>query len=645
MSDFSLRCGNLYCACMPSYVRKFPLGAELTPQGTHFRVWAPAAKFAAVELIAADGQTRVAALEWEPSGHFSGAVPEASAGMRYRIRVDGGAFPDPASRFQPEGPHGPSEIVNPDFPWTDGEWRGRANEDLVVYEMHLGTFTPEGTWRAAMEKLPALAELGITVIEVMPISDFPGQFGWGYDGVNHFAPSRLYGTPADAKAFIDRAHALGVAVILDVVYNHFGPDGNYLGQFAPDFVSRKYVNEWGDALNFDGENAAGVREFFAANAAYWVSEFHFDGLRLDATQQIYDASPCHIIAEVVLAARTAAPTRQVHIVAENETQQARLVRPRRSGGCGMDSIWNDDFHHCAMVAATGRAEAYFSDYRGTPQEFVSALKYGFLYQGQWYEWQRRRRGEPAWDLRSSHFTIFLENHDQVSNFLAGERLHRMTSPARHRALTALLLLGPCTPLLFQGQEFNSSAPFVFFADHNPELGQLVREGRKKFLTQFRSIADLDLTGHYPDPSSRETFERCKLDWSERDRNLRIVRFHADLLRLRRETHALRRPERFDGAVLGAGAFVLRFFSMEGDRLLVVNLGGDLRLPCAPEPLLAPPAERGWRVEWSSEALTYGGRGVAPLETRANWMIPAEAAVLLMPHEDAALPTVRLSEKD
>jgi maltooligosyltrehalose trehalohydrolase len=312
---------------------------------------------------------------------------------------------------------------------------------------------------------------------------------------------------------------------------------------------------------------------------------------------------------------------------------------------GARRILDDDFHHAAVVAATGRGKAYFSDYRGTPQEFVSALKFGFLYQGQWYEWQRKRRGEPAWDLAPRHFTIFLENHDQVSNFLSGERLHRLTSPARYRALTALLLLGPCTPLLFQGQEFGSSAPFVFFADHNPELGKLVSEGRRKFLTQFRSIANAELGAHYLDPSSRETFERCKLDWSERDRNARVARLHTDLLRLRRETHTLRRPARFDGAVLGAAAFVLRFFSPEGDRLLVVNLGADLRLQCAPEPLLAPEAGRGWRVEWSSEALDYGGRGVAPLETKANWIIPAESAVLLASDENAELPSVRLSEKD
>lgn len=613
--------------------------------GVHFRVWAPASDTAAIELLDDHGGASVTALKREADGHFSGAVPNASAGARYRIRVAGGAFPDPAARFQPDGPHGPSEIVAPIFSWTDAEWRGLPAEDLVVYELHLGTFTPEGTWRAAMAKLPALAELGVTAVEVMPISDYPGNFGWGYDGVNHFAPCRLYGTPAEAKAFVDRAHALGLAVLLDVVYNHFGPDGNYLGQFSRDFISRKYSNEWGDALNFDGENAAGVREFFIANAAYWIAEFHFDGLRLDATQQIYDASPTHILSEITTAARNAAPRRRVHVIAENEAQHARLVRPPRSGGCGMDSIWNDDFHHAAVVAATGCAEAYFSDYRGSPQEFVSALKYGFLYQGQWYAWQRQRRGEPAWDLRPAHFTIFLENHDQVSNLLAGERLHRLTSPARHRALTALLLLGPCTPLLFQGQEFSSSAPFVFFADHNEFLGQLVREGRRKFLTQFRSIAATDLGEHYLDPASRATFERCKLDWSERERHRRIVQLHADLLRLRREVHALRRPGRFDGAVLGPAAFVLRYFSPEGDRLLVVNLGADLRLQCAPEPLLAPEPGRGWRVEWASEALAYGGRGVAPLETKANWIVPGESTVLLGPADTADLPDVRLSEKD
>lgn len=632
---------------MRPVLRKFPLGAELQPDGgAHFRVWAPASKTAAVELNGGRGAPRTFPLAAEPGGYFSGHVGEAHAGSLYRLRVDGGAYPDPASRFQPEGPHGPSQVVDPRFAWTDASWRGRPAREIVAYELHLGTFTPGGTWRAAMNRLPELVRLGVTLVEVMPIADFPGQFGWGYDGVNLFAPCRLYGSVQDAKAFVNCAHELGLMVILDVVYNHLGPDGNYLGQFSRDFISRNYANEWGDALNFDGENAAGVREFFVTNAAYWIGEFHFDGLRLDATQQIHDRSPTHVLAEIARAAREAAAHRTIYLVAENEAQEARLVREPARGGYGLDAIWNDDFHHAALVAATGKAEAYYAGFRGTAQEFVSAAKHGFLYQGQWYLWQRKRRGSPALDLPPHAFVAFLENHDQVSNSLHGARLHQRTSPGRFRALTALLLLGPGTPLLFQGQEFGASAPFVYFADHGRELGEAVRQGRAKFLAQFRSAEAADTTRWLPDPGARATFERCRLDWTERERHDALWRMHADLLRGRRETQAVNDPDRVDGAVLGERAFVLRYFSAEGgDRLLVVNLGPDLRLEPAPEPLLAPLEGRGWAVQWSSEAPAYGGGGTAPLETSANWIIPGEAAVLLQPDNQRELPPARFSETD
>lgn len=613
--------------------------------GTHFRVWAPASPSAAVEIEEAGRAARVVALAAESGGYFSGFVAEARAGTRYRIRLESGAYPDPASRFQPDGPHGASEVIDPAFAWTDGAWRRRAERERVIYELHLGTFTAEGTWRAAQERLADLKALGVTTIEVMPIADFPGRFGWGYDGVNLFAPCRLYGRPEEAKAFVDAAHGLGLAVILDVVYNHLGPDGNYLGQFTRDLVSRRYANEWGDALNFDGEGASGVRELFVTNAAYWIGEFHFDGLRLDATQQIYDASPTHLVAEVAQAARTAAGGREIYLVAENETQEAQLVRAPAQGGHGLDAIWNDDFHHAAVVAATGRAEAYLSGFRGTAQEFVSAAKHGFLYQGQWYRWQRKRRGTPALDLPAHAFVAFLENHDQVSNSLHGRRLHQLTSPGRMRALTALLLLGPATPMLFQGQEFNASAPFVYFADHEEKLARAVHEGRAKFLAQFPSVAAAGAREWMLDPGASATRDRCRLDWTERARNEAVWRLHADLLRRRRETPAIAAPLRVDGAVLGERAFALRLFAAEGDRLLLVNLGADVALEPAPEPLLAAPEGRQWELEWSSEDPRYGGGGMAPLETTANWYLPGESAALMRPGEPRELPVFKFSEKD
>ncbi|HET7160678.1 MAG TPA: DUF3459 domain-containing protein, partial [Burkholderiales bacterium] len=430
--------------------------------------------------------------------------------------------------------------------------------------------------------------------------------------VDLFAPTRLYGSPDDVRRFVDRAHAVGIGVILDVVYNHFGPDGCYLRSFSDDYFSHRYKNEWGDPINFDGENAAPVREFFIANARYWIEEFHFDGLRLDATQQIFDSSPEHIVAAVTSSVRQAGGKRHTFVVCENEEQEARLVRPRDHGGYGADALWNDDFHHAARVALTGRNEAYYADYAGTPQEFISAIKWGYLYQGQYYSWQKQRRGTPALDLPPTAFVHYLESHDQVANSATGQHLHQLCSPGRYRALTALLLLAPQTPMLFQGQEFAASSPFLFFADHEGDLGAAVRAGRAKFLGQFPSIGTPEMQSALSDPGAIETFERCKLDLSERERHAEFYALHRDLLQLRHADPVFTqaRPKGIDGAVLGVEAFVLRFFGEDhGDRLLIINLGRTLDLQIVPEPLLAPPAECQWRVTWSSDASRYGGQGL------------------------------------
>lgn len=622
----------------PSPPRRLPVGAEVPPGGgVHFRVWAPAAQRVEVVLGgAADG--RAIALAPEPGGYFAGMAREAGPGTLYRYRLDGGdAFPDPASRFQPEGPHGPSQVVDPDaFHWTDDAWRGAPLAGQIIYELHVGTFTPQGSWAAAEAELPALAELGVTVLEVMPVAEFPGRFGWGYDGVDLFAPTRLYGTPDDFRRFVDRAHALGLAVILDVVYNHLGPDGNYLKRFAPAYFTDRYENEWGEAINFDSPDAAPVREFFVANARYWIDEFHLDGLRLDATQQIFDRSDAHILREIGRAVRQAARGRATLLVAENEPQQARLVRPVARGGYGLDALWNDDFHHSAVVALTGRSEAYYSDHRGTPQELLSAVKWGFLFQGQRYAWQAQRRGTPALDLEPAAFVNFLQNHDQVANSGRGERIHRLTSPGRLRAMTALLLLAPSTPMLFMGQEFAASAPFLYFADHRPELAEQVARGRREFLRQFRSLATPAMQAQLPDPADPATFERCKLDPAERERHAEVYALHRDLLRLRRTDPVFRSPRRrgVDGAVLGAEAFVLRFFGgPAGDRLLLVNLGRELPLTPAPEPLLAPPEGRHWVLLWSSEDPRYGGTGTPEPESEdEGWRLPGHAALVLAANE-------------
>jgi maltooligosyltrehalose trehalohydrolase len=638
-----------------------PIGAQpLSGEpGVSFRVWAPQRRSVEVALESQRG-TQHHPLEKDDQGYFSGVVRQASAGQRYRFRLDGDkAYPDPASRFQPEGPHGPSEVVDPSrFEWRDTHWTGLPLCGQVLYEMHIGSFTPEGTWAAAARELPALAELGITALELMPVADFPGRFGWGYDGVCWFAPSHLYGTPDDFRRFVDRAHALGLGVLLDVVYNHFGPDGCYLREFSASYFSTSRRSEWGDTPNFDGPGAAGVRHLVLANVAHWVREYHLDGLRLDATQSMFDDSSPHILDELGQCAREAAAPRAVLIVNENEPQHAKLVRPRERGGHGLDMVWNDDWHHSAVVAATGQDEAYYTDYRGSAQEFVSAAKYGFLYQGQWYRWQRQRRGTPALDVAPLRFVHFLENHDQVANTGRGDRVHQQCSPARWRALTALLLLGPQTPMLFQGQEFACTAPFVFFADHRPGLAEQVLKGRREFTAQFANLAanlaHPELADTLAAPHDPASFERCKLDHAERERgpHRQAWQLHRDLLALRRSDAGLRRAQQqrsVDGAVLSPDAFVLRFFGEaddgRDDRLLVVNLGRALHLDPVPEPLLVPPAQCPWRVAWSSQDPRYGGVGtLAPDAAEAelavpgrsvprpfdNWRVQGETALLLMP---------------
>src|SRR5437588_1346037 len=363
----------------------------------------------------------------------------------------------------------------------------------------------------------------------MPVAEFSGTFGWGYDGVDLFAPSHHYGAPDDLRAFVDTAHALGLGVILDVVYNHFGPDGCYLKAFSDRYFTSKYENEWGEALNFDGNDAQGLRDFVLANVRYWIGEFHFDGLRLDAVQTIHDASSPHILSCISQAAREAAGTRNVIIIAESEDQKAIVARPISAAGYGIDAVWNDDFHHSAIVAITGHNGAYYSNHRGQPQEFISAAKYGYLFQGQTYSWQRKRRGTPAFALNPEQFVPCLENHDQVANSASGARLSTLANTGDIRAFTALMLLLPGTPMLFQGQEFRSSKPFVFFADMPVELRAAVSRGRGEFLGQFPNISP----ERVPPPCDPATFAKCKLDWEEFERHAAAVALHRDLLALRR----------------------------------------------------------------------------------------------------------------
>lgn len=623
--------------------RKRRIGAEVVKgEGVSFRVFAP--DRAGVEVVVYDGeaQSRTALTRDPEEGYWSGLVPRLGARARYRFALAGDDMPyaDPASRFQPEGPFGPSEVVDPAFAWTDGEYKGIEKTGHVVYEMHVGTFTPEGTWAAASHRLAHLAALGVTLVEILPVADFPGGRGWGYDGVNLFAPYHGYGRPEDMRRFVDDAHRLGVGVILDVVYNHFGPDGNFISRFSGTYLTN-VATEWGDALNYDVPGPQPMRELVRENVAHWIDEYHLDGLRLDATQAIIDQSPRHILEEIGIEARRAAGDRHVVLIGENEPQHASLLRPASEGGVGLDALWNDDFHHSAVVALTGHAEAYYSDYEGTARELLAAMKHGFLFQGQRYDWQKKPRGQNTRGLPPRAFVSFLENHDQTANYGLGQRLWERSSPGAYRAMTALLLLGPWTPMLFQGQEWLTTSPFCYFVDHGHELGGLVKKGRGQFLAQFPRYEGIIDEERLPDPTSRACFEKCRLEWSEVERPIhaRALLLHRDLIALRRLDPTLSRqgePEvTLDGAAIDGQRMLVRYFGVaepgtprgSADRMLLFNLGADHEPRSLAEPLAAPPEGMRWVLKWSSEDPRYGGQGVRGPRAGHDMFFAGQAAEL------------------
>lgn len=611
--------------------RRYPIGAEWTSKGVDFRVWAPDHQSVTVVLENLPKQSRAYELKKEKDGYFSLFLPKIKKETLYSYRLSEieQLFPDPASRYQPLGVEGPSCIIDPTFKWTDEGWNGVDLEGQIIYEMHIGTFTQEGTFKAAMGELQALADLGITLIELMPINEFPGHFGWGYDGINLFAPFHLYGTPNEVKSFINQAHRLGLGVILDVVYNHFGPEGNYITRFAKHYMNHEETTEWGDAINFDEWP---VREFFLTNARYWIEEYHFDGLRVDATPWFFCKTPTHILADLTKAVRKANPKKRKIIIGENETQNVKLLKPYKEGGYQFDALWNDDFHHTACVRLKGKREAYYTDYLGSPQEFISSLKYGFLYQGQYYDWQEKPRGTFDLNTLPSSLVIFLENHDQIANTGKGRRLHETCDPASYKALICLLLLGPNTPMIFQGQEFASSSPFYYFADHKEELNQQIQKGRKVFLAQFPSLATKEAQRSMLKPFDPLTFTKCKLDFNERKKNGEVYALYKDLLHLRKNDPVFKAMKylKVDGAVLGSDSFLIRFFGgKRGDRLIIINFGADHTFNPAPEPLLVAGQDLEWEVILSSEFFIYGGEGSSPINT-PHWKIPGHSAIVLKP---------------
>jgi maltooligosyltrehalose trehalohydrolase len=567
-------------------MHSMPFGAELRDGTARFRLWAPACESVRVQIGPADAQ-RVVAMRAEDDGWHAVSVDGLGAGTPYAFLVDDqGAVPDPASRFQPEDVNGPSALVDPrDFEWDDTAWSGRPWNEAVVYEMHVGTFTPEGTFRAAAARLDYLVALGVTAIEVLPVADFAGRRNWGYDGVLPFAPDAAYGKPSDFKRFVVEAHARGLMVILDVVYNHFGPEGNHLSRYAPQFFNPAHQTPWGAAINFDGERNATVRDFFVHNATYWIDEYHLDGLRLDAVHAIMDDSPRHIVLDIAQAiARAPGRPRHVHLILENDRNEARFLR--REAAPHATAQWNDDWHHAMHVLVTGEADGYYADYAGRGAWYLGrTLAEGFAYQGDASAFRGgERRGEPSRDLPPEAMIDFLQNHDQIGNRAMGERMSVLASPEALRLARATLMLSPAVPMLFQGEEFASRSPFLFFCDFHGDLADAVREGRRREFAAFARFSDPAAREKIPDPNAIETFERSRLQWGEP-----TMPEHAAVLEHTRALLALRRREivpRIDGRGRGGT------FETFGDAGVAVHwvLGDGARLHLTANFCAAPSAQ-------------------------------------------------------
>ncbi|WP_438028708.1 malto-oligosyltrehalose trehalohydrolase [Sorangium sp. So ce233] len=522
------------------------MGAWIEGGAVRFRVWAPDHDRVEIVTYGKDGEEVTGVLPAAPTGDgtFEATAPGLGAGALYKVRIDGeGPFPDPYARAQPFGVHGPSAVDDPSFAWTDAGWKGVALEDLVLYEVHVGTATQEGTFDALIPRLAELRELGITAIEIMPVASFPGERGWGYDGVDLFAPSAAYGGPEGLRRLVDAAHAAGLGVILDCVYNHFGPDGNYLRAYTKRYFTERHKTPWGDAVNYDGEGAEQVRALAISNAEMWIRDFHIDGLRLDATHAILDDTEPHILREIAERARAAGAGRRVVVIAEDSLNDTRLVTPAEQGGHGLDGVWADDFHHELRVLFAGDRDGYFEDHRGTAEDIAATIRKGWLYEGQVSKHAGKPRGTPAEPVPPPRFVHCIQNHDQIGNRALGDRLGEAVSPAAFRTMSALLLITPYTPLLFMGQEWNARTPFQYFTDHNAELGRLVTEGRRREFQYFTSFSGAEV----PDPQDPRTFQRSKLDWSERQRpeHAGVLAWYRELLGLRAAHHALRRRGRGD----------------------------------------------------------------------------------------------------
>jgi malto-oligosyltrehalose trehalohydrolase len=553
---------------------RMPFGAELTSDGpVRFRLWARSAK--TVELLLHDGPPLPMPMVGD--GWYELVTRAARTGSRYRYRIDGKLdVPDPASRFNPDDVAGQSQVIDPEaFAWDDAAWSAPPWHTAAVYELHLGTFSEEGTFAGAARKLDYLVELGISVIELMPVADFPGHRGWGYDGVLPYAPESAYGTPEDLKALVAAAHRRGLAVMLDVVYNHFGPEGNYLNAYACDFFTQRHKTPWGDAINFDGPTSRTVRDFFIHNTLYWLEEYHFDGLRFDAVHAIKDASETHLMIEIARTVRSELGAgRNVYLVLENGANQARLLGPDK-----YDAQWNDDVHHCLHTIVTGERDGYYEDYADNPHAMLCrCLATGFGYQGEQSRHEGSARGEPSGHLPPTAFVIFQQNHDQIGNRALGERLsHIVKNEDALRATTAVLLLAPSVPMLFMGEEWAAAQPFPYFCDFQPELAQAVREGRKREFAKFAKFSDPEHVQRIPDPTDPRTVAAARLDWTRltQPEHAKWLDHYRRLLAIRKRDIAPRIPQIRSGTCVkleANGAFAVDWSLEKGAVLhLLANL--------------------------------------------------------------------------
>ncbi len=600
---------------------EWTLGAHVEGGGVRFRVWAP--KREKVELFV-ESRPGLFEMTRDGDGYWAARVEGVGAGVRYGYRVDGaGPFPDPASSSQPEGVHGLSEVVDASrFAWSDGDWRPPAASEAVVYELHVGTFTPGGTLVSAMERLGWLRELGVNVIELMPIAAFPGRWNWGYDGVSLFAPFAGYGTPEELCAFVDAAHAEGLAIILDVVFNHFGPDGNYTGVYSDAYLTGAHETPWGGAINFAAEDSAAVRAFYRENVLHWLHVYHFDGFRFDATHAIFDGSGKHILAELSDAARTMGRQGIVPLlIAETHENDPRYVLSTAGGGFGFDAVWADDFHHCARTAVVDEHEGYFQNFDGALETLARCLRQGFLFEGQENAFSEMR-GKRARDVPWHSFVYCLQNHDQVGNRAFGERLSTTAALADVRALTTLMLLLPQIPMLFQGQEFFATTPFLYFTDHSEPLGGLVVEGRRREFGAFTAFRDERVRELIPSPQDPATFKRSKLHWVESSGPGALAAgLHRELLRLRRELPVLRQSRAERGTIetsVHGDAMSVTIANEAGRAAIVLNLGAETSVPVG---------IANGQVALSSEEGRFGGTGREP-ELRGGFLwTPGHCATL------------------